>query len=391
MKDNMNKKIINDINPQNISSGLIAGTLGVFGPAIVVVEAASAGGFSYAETITWIYAVQIFGALLGMMMSLYFRMPIVGAHTITGAAFLVTVTPYFTYQELIGGFMITGLIVFLFGLSGVFTKVMNWIPKEIISAMLAGIITTYVVSLIPAVEELPLIGIPALIVFFILSKWDLKIPPMLGAVMTCILIFILAGDWKTLSLGTDVVRPVITEPSFSLVGAISISVPLALMVLSNDVTPGIGSLQRAGYKTPVNRILTLSGLTSIVSSFFGGHSSNIAGMMTTIAADDDAGEKDKRYIASIVSSIVMIVFGLFAWAFVPLMLNLPESLTAMLIAFVLIGVFASTLKTSFSNPKYVLSATFTFVISISGISIMYISAPVWALLAGTIMAKTIKK
>ncbi|MEY8560829.1 benzoate/H(+) symporter BenE family transporter [Jeotgalicoccus halotolerans] len=391
MNKTYNRGFINDLNTQNISAGIITGTLGIVGAPIIVIEAAAAGGFTHIETISWFYAVQFFGALFGLIMAFYYRMPIVGAHSITGAAFLVTVTPHFTYQELVGGFIITGIIIMLFGISGIFKKVMSWIPREIISAMLAGIITSYVVGLIPAAQELPIVGISAITVFFILTKWNLRIPPMLGSVLTSVIVFFLVYDFDMSALGTEIVLPIVHAPDFSLAGAISISIPLALMILSNDATPAVGALERSGYKVPTNNILTVSGILSIFTSFFGGQSANVAGMMTTIASDEESGDTDKRYVASVISSVIMLIFGLFAWALVPLMFELPEALMAMLAGFVLIGVFASTMRTSFSSSKNTMAVVFTFIISVSGISIFYVSAPVWALLIGTILAKVIRK
>lgn len=386
-----NRGFINDLNTQNISAGIITGTLGIVGAPIIVIEAAAAGGFTHIETISWFYAVQFFGALFGLIMALYYRMPIVGAHSITGVAFLVTVTPYFTYQELVGGFIITGIIIMLFGISGIFKKVMSWIPREIISAMLAGIITSYVVGLIPAAQELPIVGISAITVFFILTKWNLRIPPMLGSVLTSVIVFFLVYDFDMSALGTEIVLPIVHAPDFSLAGAISISIPLALMILSNDATPAVGALERSGYKVPTNNILTVSGILSIFTSFFGGQSANVAGMMTTIASDEESGDTDKRYVASVISSVIMLIFGLFAWALVPLMFELPEALMAMLAGFVLLGVFASTMRTSFGNSKYQMAVIFTYIISVSGISIFYVSAPVWALLIGTVLVKVVRK
>src|SRR5699024_8716434 len=382
-----NRGFINDLNTQNISAGIITGTLGIVGAPIIVIEAAAAGGFSHVETISWFYAVQFFGALFGLIMTFYYRIPIVGAHSITGVAFLVTVTPHFTYSELVGGFIITAVIIMLFGISGIFKKVMSWIPQEIISAMLAGIITSYVVGLIPAAQELPIVGVTAIAVYFILTKWDLRIPPMLGSVVTSVIMFFAFYDFDMSALGTEVVLPIVHAPDFSLAGAISISIPLALMILSNDATPAVGARERRGYKVPTNNILTVSGILSIFTSFFGGQSANVAGMMTTIASDEESGDTDKRYVASVISSIIMLIFGLFAWALVPLMFELPVALMAMLAGFVLIGVFASTMRTSFGNSKYQMAVIFTYIISVSGISIFYVSAPVWALLIGTILAK----
>lgn len=382
--------LIKDMNVKNISSGIIAGTLGIFGPTIMVIEAANAGGFSYAETISWAYAVLFFGAVLGIVMSLRYKIPVVGAHSITGAAFLVSVTPHFSLQELVGAYIITALIILFFGISGMFQKVMRFIPKEILSAMLAGIILSYVVGLIPSLQSLPLIGLPALIVFFILIKWDFRIPPMLGAVITSLIMFFII-EGGSVTLGNELIMPQFQVPEFSLVGALSISIPLAILILSNDITPAVGSLERQGYKVPVNGLLSSTGIMSICAALFGGQSANAAGMMTVIASDEEAGDKKKRYIAALICSSILLIAGIFAWTMIPMLLELPESLTGMLVGFVLLGVFGSTLKTSFSEPKYMMSAVFTFIISISGVTIFYVSAPVWALLIGTVMAKTIER
>ncbi|WP_213810865.1 benzoate/H(+) symporter BenE family transporter [Jeotgalicoccus sp. WY2] len=266
MNNTYNRGFINDLNTQNISAGIITGTLGIVGAPIIVIEAAAAGGFSHIETISWFYAVQFFGALFGLIMAFYYRMPIVGAHSITGVAFLVTVTPHFTYAELVGGFIITAIIIMLFGISGIFKKVMSWIPREIISAMLAGIITSYVVGLIPAAQELPIVGVTAIAVYFILTKWDLRIPPMLGSVLTSVIVFFVFHEFDMSALGTEVVMPIVHIPEFSLAGAVSISIPLALMILSNDATPAVGALERSGYHAPTNNILTVSGILSIFTS-----------------------------------------------------------------------------------------------------------------------------
>ena len=381
---------LNDINRDNISGGLMTGMLGIIGPPVMVIEAANAGMFSHEQTITWFYGVHFFGALLGMIMSIYYRMPIVGAHSLTGVAFLVTVTPYFTFEELVGSYIITALIIMTFGLSGIFKKVMSWIPREIIAAMLAGIISSYVFGLIPAVVDMPIIGITAIVAFFIFRKWDLRIPPMLAGVFTAVIMYFVLNNFDFSALGTTPVAPTFTTPEFSISAIISVTLPLTLLILSNDATPAIGALESNGYKVPINNILTVSGITSLGATIFGGQSANVGGMMTTIASDHASGEKSTRYVASVISSIIMLIFAIFAWALVPLMFDLPASLMAILTGFVLIGVFASTLRRSFSNPKYTMSVIFTFIIAASGVTYFYISAPIWAMLIGTLVAKFIE-
>ena len=213
---------------------------------------------------------------------------------------------------------------------------------------------------------------------------------MLGGVLTAVIMYFILNNFDFSALGTTPVAPTFAVPEFSLSAIVSVTLPLTLLILSNDATPAIGALESNGYKVPVNNILIASGLSSIGATLFGGQSANVGGMMTTIASDHASGEKSKRYIASVISSVIMLIFAIFAWALVPLMFDLPAPLMAILTGFVLIGVFASTLRRTFSNPKYTMSVIFTFIISVSGITYFYISAPIWALLIGTLIAKFIE-
>jgi len=135
----------------------------------------------------------------------------------------------------------------------------------------------------------------------------------------------------------------------------------------------------------------LSGIFSIITSFFGGQSANIAGMMTAICSDEDAGPQEKRYIGAAVSGSIILLFGLFAWKLVPWIQALPSAFVSILVGFALIGVFGNSLSVGFSKPTMKLSVAFTFVIAISNITIFNISAPVWALVIGTLIARYVEE
>ena len=126
------------------------------------------------------------------------------------------------------------------------------------------------------------------------------------------------------------------------------------------------------------------------SSLVGGQSANIAGMMTAICADKDAGPKEKRYMGAVVSGVIIILFGIFSFALVPFISSLPQAFLSILIGFALLGVFANSLYVSFSTSTMKLGAACSFIIAASNITVLHISAPVWALLVGTIIARVIE-
>jgi benzoate membrane transport protein len=379
------------IHSKNLSSGIVSGLLATTGPPIIILEAAANGNFTNEQTILWMFSVYFFGGLFSIVLPLYYRIPIVGAHSITGVAFLATVSSQFPYNQLIGSYIISSLLISLIGILGLFSKLMNYVPKEIIAAMMAGIITDYVVRLIVSVQQLPLIGGVTLLTFFLFAKWKLRIPPVIAAVFAAFLMLFLTQHFEVVGRGMDFVIPHIQIPAFSWLSIFTISLPLALLILSNDAAPGIGALEQNNYNPHINRILTLSGIFSLGANLFGGQSANIAGMMTAICGGNDSGPKDKRYVASIVSGILIVFFGIFAWLTVPFIKSLPDDFVPILAGFALFGVLGSSLNLSFSQPKMIMSVTFTYVIALSHITVFFISAPVWALAAGALISNFIEK
>lgn len=380
------------IHPQNLSSGIVSGLLAVTGPPVIILEAAANGNFSDAQTIFWMCSVYFFGGLFSIVLPIYYRIPIVGAHSITGVAFLATITSQVPYHQLIGSYIISSLLILFVGILGLFSKFMKYVPKQIIAAMMAGIITSYVVRLIVSVQHLPLIGGTALLTYFLFSKWKLRVPPVIAAVISGFLVLFLTYNLDSTAESTiGFVVPQLQLPEFNLLNVFTVSVPLALLILSNDAAPGIGALEQNNYKPPINKIVTVSGIFSLFANLFGGQSANVAGMMSAICSGEETGLKEKRYIAAIVSGVIILLFGIFAWWTVPFIKSLPGDFVSMLAGFALIGVLGSSLNLSFSQPNMIMSVTFTFVIAMSNISVFYISAPVWALAGGALIANFIEK
>jgi len=385
-----NRNPLRDFSSSNISTGIISGMLAMTGPPAIILEAASAGGFSNEQTISWMFAVYFFGGIFGILFPLIYKIPITGAHSLSGVAFLVTITPYYSFPELVAAYIIAGAIIFIIGITGLFSKIMKWFPKEIIAAMLGGLITTYVVRLVVSIQDLAIVGIPAIISFFIFTKWVKRVPAVLGAVLTALVMVLITQDISGISTGVDYVFPSIYKLDFTLMGVFTISIPLALLILSNDAAPGIGALESERYDPPTGKIITASGFFTMIAGLFGGQSANIAGMMSAICADDQAGKKEKRYIAALVSGVLLLLFGIFAWKIVRFIQILPDSFIAMLAGFALIGMLGSSVQQGFSEKRFRLGSTFAFVITLSDISFYYISAPVIGLVVGSFISKVIE-
>src|SRR5690606_3414834 len=174
-------------------------------------------------------------------------------------------------------------------------------------------------------------------------------------------------------------------------GFISIALPLAILILSNDLAVAIASLKNNEYEVKINKLVTFTGVATMLGSFFGAHSINPGGMMTTLCSSDEAGVKQKRYIAGIISSVGCILFGLFAWFIVPYILLLPPYFITLIVGFSLLGICINSLKQAFSHPQYRYSVVFAFIISMANVSFFSISSALWSLIIGTLVAFIFKE
>jgi benzoate membrane transport protein len=390
-KSKWRRNILLDINTKNIATGTVAGIFVITGPSALILEASSNGNFSAAQTILWIFSVYVFGGLLGIFLPLYYRIPIVGGHSLTGVAFLATMTNQFSFNELIGAYIVSGLLLLFVGLLSFFSRLVNLVPREIISAMLSGMIMKYMVNFIISTTQLLLVGAISLITFFVFSRWRTKIPPVIGAIIIGTIVLSLTYPINIGDLVPGEFLPQIQLPNFNIASFFSVSIPLALLILSNDVAVGIGALEQNHYHTPINRIVSFSGVFSVISGFFGGQSANIAGMATVICSDEEAGPKEKRFMGAVVSGALLLIFGLFSWKLVPFIQAFPKEFISIIVGFSLLGVFSKNIHQSFSSPSIKISTTFALIIALSNITILNISSPIWSLLIGTVIARYIEK
>lgn len=318
-------------------------------------------------------------------MPLIFKLPIAGAHSITAAAFLGTAAAHFTLPELAGSYVMAGLLIALVGMTGIFAKFMKLLPKPIVAAMLTGLVAQYVIKIVPALQAYPLAGTLSILGFLLTSRYFKKIPPIVSVLVLGIFgLWASQPAWQIPEL--HVVLPQLVIPAFSVHGFISIAVPVALLILSNDIAVAMAALQQNGYKAPMMSSLFISGIGTSLAAFFGGHAVAVGGMMTALCSSEDVGPKDKRFRAAMVSGILVTLFGLFAWAVIDLITLLPRPFISLIAGFSLLQVLIANAHFAFSAHSYRYSVVAAFIVSISNVSFAGISSPVWSLLVGSSIA-----
>jgi benzoate membrane transport protein len=295
-----------------------------------------------------------------------------------------TALTHLSFSEVIGAYVLTGLLITALAATGLVKKVMDWLPKPITMAMVAAVLLPFGNGIVSAFTDTPLLSAVTLAGFLttsLLPRLAQKFPPVLAAILAGLLTTSLLGQASWQDLSFAVASPIVFAPSFTIAAAAELILPLALTVIAVQNAQGIAILTNREYQPPVNAVTLMSGVGSLLVGFFGSQSACLAGPMTGIVTNPRVGPKETRYAAAVVTGLLWMLFGLFAPMATALTHILPSSLIKLLAGLALLEVLARCFHAAFSE-RCRLGALITFIITLSGIRLFNIGAPFWGLLGG---------
>ena len=370
------------VNAGTVSGALVALAFAYTGPAILAFQAGQNAGFTQTQTLSWVSTVYIAGGLLSFFLGLYYKMPIVGAWSIPGVAMVGMAISGYSFNEAAGAFLVAGILVFLLGITGWVKKIMDWIPLPIVMGMIAGVFMKYGTGIVLNAKADIVVGAVCICAFLITPMITKKIPPVLGSLVFGILAAVVRGQFHFEVSDYGLAGPIFVVPVLNPGTIMSVSIPLAVLVIGAENAQAIGVLKGAGYQVPVNGMTIASGIGGIATSFFGGHNANIAGPMTAIIAADGNGPKEYRYGGAVLNGIGLIIFGVLASYALGIVAGLPSALVSLLAGLAMINILINALKDAFGTGLYKTGAFTAFIIGMSGITILGIGSAFWALVGG---------
>lgn len=376
------------ITLKSTSAGLVATLFGCTGPVLLLVGAAEATQLTTGQTVAWLFSVYFLGGTISVIMALKYRQPICGAWTIPGFAVVIAALDGISFNEAVGSFIVSGILVAILGFTGAIGKFMRWLPMPIVMGMITGALIRFATGAVSAVGADPYAAGGAALAFFLTLRYARVFPPVLAAALTGFIIALMTGLIIPGSIDLTFIKPEFTTPSISLDAVLAVSLPLTVLVIGAENAQAAGILAVEGYKPPVNEMTVISGIGGILAGFMGGHNANIAGPMTAICASSEAGEDiKKRYTAAVINGILFASFGAIAGAAVPVIRILPSGLIIAIAGLAMFGVLLSTLQHAFNKDAgYQMAAFVALVVAMSNITVFGISAPFWALVAGVSVA-----
>ncbi|GFK93410.1 Inner membrane protein YdcO [Fundidesulfovibrio magnetotacticus] len=371
-----------DFSVSALTAGLVAVAVSFGGPAAIIFQAARAASLDQAHLASWIWAICVGSGVTGIWLSLRYREPVVTAWSTPGLAVLAAGWAAYPYPEAVGAFVVSGALITLCGVTGLFQALMDRIPRPVVSAMLAGILFRFGVDVFGFLKSAPLLA-GTMIAAYLASK---RLTPRYAIVCTLLAGFAAAGltgglDFSGVS--ASLAQPVFTVPRFSLGAVIGLGLPLFLVTMTGQNATGLGVMRASGYHAPGSPMVASTGLASLLLAPFGCHGVNLAAITAAICTGPESHpDSSRRYVAAVVCGACYLVVGAFGAALTGLFTALPPALIAVVSGLALFGAIASGLTQAMEEADRREAALVTLLVTVSGVSFFGIGSAFWGLLGG---------
>ena len=366
-----------------IVAGFVAILVGYSGSAAIVFQAARSAGADAGMIGSWMGALGLGMGVTCIGLSLRYRAPVITAWSTPGAAVLVTALAGVDMAAAVGAFLFCGVLILLSGITGWFERVMDRVPLQIASALLAGVLARFGMDVFVAMEsELSLVGLMFLS-YLLIKRYTSRY-----VIIAVFLVGILLSLWFDLfrfgSVSLSITRPVFTMPIFDPQIILGAGLPLFIVTMASQNIPGVAVLRTFGYgRVPVSPILTTTGLTTILLAPFGGFAYNLAAITAAICAGPEADpDPERRYLAGVAAGMFYLVAGLFGATITALFIAFPKALVFAIAGIALLGTIANGLKLAMAEDRWREPALITFLVTLSGVTLFGIGSAFWGLVAG---------
>ena len=379
-------KFFKDISLPAFTAGFVAVLVGFTSSVAIVFQAALAFKATPEQLTSWMWALGLGMGLCSLIPSLWLRKPVMIAWSTPGAAVLATagLAGGFSMNEAVGAFMACAALITLFGVTGWFEQAMNRIPVAIASALLAGVLARFGLQAFMAAQT----ALP-LVVLMLLSYLLMKRRSPRYAVPITLLFAIIYVAINNLFTPARVVfelaKPVFVMPEFTWSAMVSLALPLFIVTMASQNLPGVAAIKAAGYEMPLSKIITMTGLVTLVLAPFGAFALNLSAITAAICMGKEAHpDPAKRYTAAVSCGAIYIVIGLLGGAFIGVLMSFPKELIAAIAGLALLGTIGNGLAVAVKDESHREAAIITFLVTLSGVVIAGVGSAFWGVVAGAV-------
>lgn len=389
-------RFFRDWSPSAATAGFVAVLVGFTSSVAIVFQAALAFQATPAQMASWMWALGIGMGLCTLVPSLWLRKPVMVAWSTPGAAVLATagVAGGFNMSEAVGAFMVCAALITVCGVTGWFERVMNHLPLAIASGLLAGVLARFGLQAFTAAQT----NLPLVLVMLGTYLVGRRLVPRYCVPLTLLIAVVyvaLTSGFTWAGGGLELATPVFVAPSFTLAAAISLALPLFVVTMASQNLPGVAAIQAAGFARaagqpggvgiPISRMITLTGLATLVLAPFGAFALNLSAITAAICMGREAHpDPDRRYTAAVSCGALYVVIGIFGAAITGVLTAFPRELIAAIAGLALLGTIGSALATAMKDDFHREAALITFLVTLSGVAIGGVGSAFWGVVAGAL-------
>ena len=377
-------RFLRDLSLSAFTAGFVAVLVGFTSSIAIVFQAATSFGASPEMIASWMWALGIGMGLASALPSLWLRKPVMIAWSTPGAAVLATAGAGYGMGEAVGAFIVCAALITLAGATGWFERVMNRIPMALASALLAGVLARFGLSAFVAAQTaLPLVLL--MLATYLVGK---RLLPRYAVPLTLLVavIYVAArGQLAWSAVHFSLAMPVFTMPDFTWQAAISLALPLFVVTMASQNLPGVAAIRAAGYDLPVSKLITMTGVATLLLAPFGGYALNLSAITAAICMGREAHEDPaRRYTAAVSCGAIYVVIGLFGAAVTGLLTAFPKELVAAIAGLALLGTIGGGLAAALRDDAHREAALITFLVTLSGVTIAGVGSAFWGVVAGAL-------
>ncbi|MGV3740458.1 MAG: benzoate/H(+) symporter BenE family transporter [Gammaproteobacteria bacterium] len=366
----------------NLTAGFVAVLVGFTSSGVIVFQAATSAGANPAEISSWLFALGLSIALTSIGFSLYYRMPILTGWSTPGAALLATSLTGISMSEAVGAFIVAAVLTILSGVTGIFQKVMEHIPRPLTSAMLAGILLNFGINVFTAMQhQAPMVC--TMLIMYLIGKRFFPRYVIIMVLLIGVAVANAEGLFRIDQCHIAFSTPIFQIPTFSLTALFSIGIPLFVVTMTTQNIPGIAVLNNSGYQPSISPIIGLTGLANLIFAPFGCYSISLAAITAAICTGKEADlNPSQRFKATIFAGIFWLIIATFGATVVAIFYAFPHELILSIAGLAVFSTIGSSINTALSTEQHREAAVITILVSASGLSLFGIGAAFWGLIAG---------
>lgn len=365
-----------------VSAGFVAVLVAFTSTIALVFHAARSLHATPDQISSWVMVLGLGMGLGSFLLSWWTRMPVLVVWSTPGAAVIASAATGISLPEAIGAFLLCGALMLLCGVTGWFERIMNRIPVELASALLAGILARFALLAFAEGSTHPLLVFGMLLLYLVGKRWWPRyaiVGVLLGGTA-------LAWQQQLLqvqSLTMDWAKPVWVTPQWSWQAMLGMGVPLFIVTMFSQAIPAVSALRVAGYRPPVSSLMSASGLITLLLAPFGGYTFNVAAITAAIVLSPQAHpDPAQRYTASMMAGVFYFGLAVLGGAVAGVLNAFPVALIMGVAGLALLNTIGSSLSLALADARHREPALITFLVTLSGVTLWGVNSAFWGLLAG---------